>query len=129
MDSDNFFSGNCELGAYRAYDRFEKVAAVLGAGTRQEIIDTLDQHRARGEGDQWQFYKYACRDGCWSTAADFEAVLRVAITIPDEISDEEAGQYGPEFLVTARAAKREIGVMSPTLVGARKASDSEAFDH
>lgn len=107
LDAFSFFSGSCESGSVRASCRFEIVVAVLGVETRQQIIDDLDQGRARSDGDQWQFCKYSYGEGFWSTPADFDAVFRVAASIPDDISDGDAGQYGAEFLDTVQIAKRQ----------------------
>ena len=38
----------------------------------------------------------------WSTPANFDAVLRVAGSVPEEMSPDEADKFGLEFLDTLR---------------------------
>lgn len=104
----SFFTGWCEEAeACLLMERFERVAGHLGEEKRRQIIDALDRHRSATDGDQWQVFKYTCKPGVWSTPANFEAVLRVADAVPEELPPEQADHYGPEFLDTLREIREQ----------------------
>ena len=102
-----FFTGGCDgaAEAMRLEARFETVAEYLGETKRQEIIDALDEHKARRNGDSWQVFKSSWED-FWSTPADREAILRLAATLPDDLSEiDTAGEFY-EVLEQARGGRK-----------------------
>ena len=102
----SFFTGwHEEVRACFLMNKFERVAGHLGEEKRREIIDTLDSRRKAADGDQWQVFKYTCKPEFWSTPADFDAVQRVAESVPEEMSPDEADKFGLEFLDTLRAVR------------------------
>jgi len=102
-----FYTGGCDgaAEAMRLTARFEDVANCLGEGKRREIIDTLDEHEARANGDSWQAFKATC-DGFWSTPANHDAILRLAASLPDDLSELDIGPDYFEVLEQARFGSR-----------------------
>lgn len=102
-----FFTGGCDgaAEAMRLEARFETVAEHLGEAKRMQIIDALDEHEARKNGDSWQVFKSTWED-FWSTPADRDAILRLAATLPDDLSEiDTAGEYY-DVLEKARGARK-----------------------
>ena len=92
---------------WHRFQRFELIVKHFGESKRQEIIDALDAHQARHRGDDWQVFKAWCKPGFWSTPADRAAVLRVADSLPEHMSDTEADRCGHEYLEILRDARSE----------------------
>lgn len=92
---------------WHRFQRFELIAKHFGESKRREIIDAMDVHQARHRGDDWQVFKAWCEPGFWSTPADRAAVLRVADSLPEHMSDTEADRCGHEYLEILRGAQKE----------------------
>ncbi|WP_417737771.1 hypothetical protein [Rosistilla oblonga] len=90
-------------------NRFERVASHLSDAKRRTVIDTVDHQKSASTGDEWQVFKHVCRLGLWSTPANIDAVLRVAESIPEQVSPDQDSHYGPEFLATLRAVRDAEG--------------------
>ena len=89
------------------FERFELIAKHLGESKRREIIDAMDNHQARHRGDDWQVFKAWCKPGFWRKPADRAAIVRVAESILEQLSDRDAGCYGREYLEFLRDARRK----------------------
>lgn len=92
---------------WHRFQRFELIVKHLGESKRREIIDAMDVHQARHRADDWQVFKAWCEPGFWSTPADRAAVLRVADSLPEHMSDTEADRCGHEYLEILRGAQKE----------------------
>ena len=103
-----FFTGWCEDDKACLFkERFERVAEHLGEEKRREIIDDLDTRRKATDGDNWEVFKYTCTSDFWSAAANFDAVLRVADKIPENLPPEQEEKYGLEVLETLRTIREK----------------------
>lgn len=102
-----FFTGACdaETEAMRLTARFEDVAKYLGQAKRQEIIDLVDKRGYETSGDEWEAFK-SSSEGFWSTPADREAILRLAASLPDDLSRLDIGAEYYEVLEQARGGKK-----------------------
>jgi hypothetical protein len=109
LDMFSFFTGNCEqLTALRFWERFDRIARVLGEEERKAILRDVERHLAAHNGDNWQVYKYATGSAYWSTPPDLDAVLRVADSMPENLGEGAATEpYGKEFLETLQTAREE----------------------
>jgi len=90
-------------------NRFERVASHLSDEKRRTVIDMVDHQKSASTGDEWQVFKHVCRPGLWSTPANIDAVLRVAESIPEQVSPDQDSHYGPRFLATLRAVRDAEG--------------------
>jgi hypothetical protein len=106
LEMHSFTTGYSEK-SWDRFQRFELIAKHLGESKRREIIDAMDAHQARHQGDDWQVFKASCKPGFWSTPADRAAVLRVADSLPEHMSDTEADRCGHEYLEILRGAQKE----------------------
>jgi len=86
----NIFTGNSEK-AWKRETRFNIVAKHLGDKIRQSIIDEIERKFKQNDGDDWELFKYSCCQDLWSTPADPAALMRIAETVPDDLSFETAG--------------------------------------
>ena len=103
----SFFTGNDEeRRALFLMNRFERVASHLTENQRWAIVEEVDRQRSATTGDTWQVFKYTCRPEFWRTPADFDAVVRVAESVPEEMTPDQEEQYGPQFLETLREVRR-----------------------
>lgn len=102
-----FFKGACdaETEAMRLTARFEDVAKYLGQAKRQEIIDLVDKRGYETSGDEWEAFK-STSEGFWSTPADREAILRLAASLPDDLSQLDIGGEFYEVLEQARGGRK-----------------------
>ena len=102
-----FFTGACDgaAEAMRLEARFEDVAKYLGQAKRQEIIDLVDKRGYETSGDEWEAFK-STAEGFWSTPADREAILRLAASLPDDLSQLDIGGEFYEGLEQARGGRK-----------------------
>jgi hypothetical protein len=109
LDMFTFFTGSYEhRNALCCWERFDRIARVLGEEERRAILGDVERHLAAHHGDNWQVYRYATDSAYWSSPANFEAVLRVADSTPEFLEEGAAAEpYGREFLETLRTAREE----------------------
>jgi hypothetical protein len=102
----SFVNGACdaETEAMRVTARFEVVAKYLGQAKRQEIIDLVDKRGYETSGDEWEAFK-STAEGFWSTPADRGAILRLAASLPDDLSQLGIGSEYCEVLEQARGGR------------------------